>query len=135
MKTFMFYTLLIFVGLTSCKKEKSEDKTTDNALQGRWTMTEINENFGGKENPNSGDVVWNFTSNTELNVQINNMPNKSPFIEQSGNYTYSYDAQNHLLNIQMGGNSVSLGVFLNGASLKLDYNSSSDGPFYKFERY
>ena len=130
MKFKIIIGLLLAFSVISCQKK--DEREPDNELVGAWYLVQNTQDLNNIEHYDRGKIRWNFTSNTNLNVQLIISPNLDVLIDQDGDYNYTY--KNDVLTVDYNGTSLVFDVFVNQQQMILSYDNASGGrSFFKLK--
>ncbi len=123
MKTLIY---IIAVMLMSCEKENPKEHEQ---IYANWTLVKVTTGFSPAENYDAKDIVWHFSSNSELTItnNISLSKNSNVTIKESGKYSYVFE-ENNKIKIEKSLYNYSI----DNNNLIISFQEASDGPRMEF---
>ena len=103
MRVFRFIVIIMLMAsfVISCTRASEETKAPDpDLLTGVYSLREFSPGFGPTESFNPNDVIWTFTIEKTLKVQINNPVPSNSQIPYTTNTTTTYDLSGNTVKIK-----------------------------------
>ena len=123
MKNILFVILLAF---SSCGDNDEIDQS--NQIIGKWCLVNVMAGFSPEEIYDSGIILWEFTSENQILVEINKELNESSNVLLNRNGTYKYELIENIKNIK----DIAYEYYLDNGHLILSHQEVSDGPRLEF---
>ena len=123
MKTLIF---IITVTLMSCEKENPKEHVK---IYANWTLVKVTAGFSPVENYDAKDIMWHFSSNSELTItnNISLSKNSNVTIKESGKYSYVFEEESKIKIEELLYN-----YSINNNNLIISFQEASDGPRMEF---
>lgn len=112
--------------LMSCEKENPKEHEQ---IYANWTLVKVTTGFSPAENYDAKDIVWHFSSNSELTItnNISLSKNSNVTIKESGKYSYVFEEDNKI-KIEKSLYNYSI----DNNNLIISFQEASDGPRMEF---
>lgn len=123
MKNILFVILLAF---SSCGENDEIDQS--NQIIGKWCLVNVMAGFSPEEIYDSGIILWEFTSENQILVEINTELNESSNVPLNNNGTYNFELIENKINIE----DIEYEYHLDNGHLILSHQVASDGPRLEF---
>ncbi|MDG1850127.1 MAG: hypothetical protein P8I82_06565 [Flavobacteriales bacterium] len=123
MKNILFVILLAF---SSCGENDEIDQS--NQIIGKWSLVNVMAGFSPEEIYDSGIILWEFTSENQILVEINTELNESSNVPLNNNGTYNFELIENKINIE----DIEYEYHLDNGHLILSHQVASDGPRLEF---
>lgn len=123
MKNILFVILLAF---SSCGDNDEIDQS--NQIIGKWCLVNVMAGFSPEEIYDSGIILWEFTSENQILVEINTELNESSNVPLNNNGTYNFELIENKINIE----DIEYEYHLDNGHLILSHQVASDGPRLEF---
>ena len=123
MKNILFVILLAF---SSCGENDEIDQ--NNQIIGKWCLVNVMAGFSPEEIYDSGIILWEFTSENQILVEINTELNESSNVPLNNNGTYNFELIENKINIE----DIEYEYHLDNGHLILSHQVASDGPRLEF---
>ena len=123
MKNILFVILLAF---SSCGENEEIDQS--NQIIGKWCLVNVMAGFSPEEIYDSGIILWEFTSENQILVEINTELNESSNVPLNNNGTYNFELIENKINIE----DIEYEYHLDNGHLILSHQVASDGPRLEF---
>lgn len=119
--------LVILLGFSSCGEKNNEIDQNDQII-GKWSLVNVMAGFSPSEIYDKGVILWEFTSENQILVEINKELNESSNVPLNRNGTYKYELIENIINIK----DIAYEYYLDNGQLILSHEEVSDGPRLEF---
>lgn len=133
MRVFRFIVMIMLMAsyAISCTRASEEIKAPEpDLLTGVYSLREFSPGFGPIESYNPNDVIWTFTMEKSLKVQINNAVPTNSQMPYTANTTATYDLSGNTVKIK----EVVYEIKKDGLKITLDAGLVSDGKRIIFDK-